>query len=64
MFQGICPENHVGWLFDADPNPRTWLDLAVEKQVECNVTCRDHADADDATNYIILERLLPQGMGA
>lgn len=64
LFQGICPENHVGFLFDADPNPRTWLDLGLEKQVELKVKCRDHADADDATNYILLERLLPQGIGA
>lgn len=64
MFQGICPENHVGFLFDKDMDPRTWLDLGIEKQVELNVTCRDHADADDATDYILLERLLPQEIGA
>lgn len=64
MFQGICPESHVGFLFDADPEPRTWLDLGLEKQVELEVLCREHDDADDATNYILLERLLPQGIGA
>lgn len=64
MFQGICPENTLGFLFDSSPDPRSWLDLGLEKQVELKVTCRDHADADDATNYILLERLLPQGQGA
>ena len=64
MFRGICPENTLGFLFDSDPNPRTWLDLGLEKQVELKVTTRDHDDADDATNYVLLERLLPQGIGA
>uniref|UniRef100_A0A6H2A2J9 Uncharacterized protein n=1 Tax=viral metagenome TaxID=1070528 RepID=A0A6H2A2J9_9ZZZZ len=64
MFQGICPENVMGFVFDNDPNPRTWLDLGVEKQVELEIKTRDHADADAGTNYIILERLLPHGMGA
>lgn len=64
MFQGICPENHLGFLFDKDPNPRTWLDLGLEKQVEVKIKCREHDDADDATNYVLLERLLPQGVGA
>ena len=64
LFQGICPENVMGFVFDHDPNPRTWLDLALEKQVELEIKTRDHADADSGTNYIILERLLPHGMGA
>jgi len=64
QFTGICPENHVGFLFDKDPNPRSWLDLGLEKQVELKVKTRDHADADAGTNYILLERLLPQGVGA
>lgn len=64
MFQGICPENTFGFVFDQDPRPQTWLDLAVEKQVELEIKTRDHADADAGTNYIILERLLPHGKGA
>lgn len=64
MFQGICPEAHVGFLFDTDPHPRSWLDLGLEQQVELRVKTRDHADADAGTNYILLERLLPQGIGA
>lgn len=63
-FQGICPENHMGFLFDDNPNPQTWLDLQAESQVELEIKTRDHADADAGTNRILLERLLPHGQGA
>lgn len=61
---GICPENVMGFLFDHDPNPRTWLDLGLEKQVELDITTRNHASADAGTNGILLERLMPHGKGA
>lgn len=62
--RGICPENCMAFLFDHDPNPATWLDLAGEKQVQLDILTRDHADADAGTNSILVERLLPHGKGA
>lgn len=64
MFHGICPEAVYGFHFDTDPDPRTWLDLGAEKQVQLDVKTRDAAYAAGAVNRIILERLLPHGVGA
>ena len=64
IFTGLAPEGVSGFLFDSDLEPRTWLDLAVEKQVKLEVTTRMEAtgasdDYSDGYIRILLDRLLP-----
>ena len=64
IFTGIAPEGVCGFLFDSDPEPRTWLDLAVEKQVKLEMKTRMYVspapdDYSDGYIRILLDRLMP-----
>lgn len=59
LTRGYCYMGCVPIRFDRDSDPTTWLDPAARASVNLDIHCRDHADADDGTARVILERFVP-----
>ncbi len=55
---GLGYHNTAVYRFDHDKDPSQWLDPETRKTVTLNIQTRDHADAADGENKVILDRLV------
>lgn len=58
IFKGLAPFETALFRFDHDRNPASWLDPRGRATVELNVHTRNHADAADGANKVVLDRFV------
>jgi hypothetical protein len=58
LIKGLGYHDTVLLPFDYSPDPATWLDPNLDKQVQFNLHCRDSSAADNAAVSVVLDRLV------